>query len=160
MLTYRELTFSWNPVASDCLATHYNILASNCGSCPTTTNHTTVTCTDIPTCDNVCSFAVQTVVCENITGNFSTHINTNTGILFSTETNNVYIASIGSLTTALIVSITALSTVIVVILARSKAKIEAALDLQATNRTGRSIQMESMYEDPLPSVSTMHSHTR
>ena len=32
----------------DCPAIHYNILASNCGSCPTTTNLTTVTCTNAP----------------------------------------------------------------------------------------------------------------
>ena len=70
----RQLIFSWSPVAPDCPAIHYNILASNCGSCPTTTNHTTVACTNVPTDGSVCDFSVQSVVCENITGNFSKSI--------------------------------------------------------------------------------------
>ena len=65
----KEITFSWSPVAPDCpYIIYYNILASNCGSCPTTTN---VTCTDLPDDDSMCSFAIQTVVCGNITGNWS-----------------------------------------------------------------------------------------
>jgi hypothetical protein len=67
----RQLTFSWSPVAPDCPAIHYNILASNCGSCPTTTNHTNVTCTDVPTNGNACRFALETVVCGHIIGNKS-----------------------------------------------------------------------------------------
>ena len=51
-----------------CPVLHYDILASNCGSCPTTTTNTTVTCTDVPTDGSVCTFAVQTVVCGNIYG--------------------------------------------------------------------------------------------
>ena len=62
----KEITFTWNPVAPDCPAIHYNILASNCGSCPKTTNHTTVTCTDVHN-GSMCMLAVQTVVCGNIT---------------------------------------------------------------------------------------------
>ena len=64
----RELTFEWSPVGSDCPTIHYNILASNCGSCPTITNHTNVTCTGVPSDDNVCIVSVQPVVCGNITG--------------------------------------------------------------------------------------------
>ena len=71
----RQLTFSWSPVDPDCPAIHYNILALNCGSCPTTTNHTNVTCTDIPTDGSKCAFAIRTVVCENITGKFSEAMN-------------------------------------------------------------------------------------
>ena len=68
----KGITFSWSPVAPDCPTTiHYNILASNCGSCPTTTNHTNVTCTGIPSNDSLCNFSIQTVVCGNITGNWS-----------------------------------------------------------------------------------------
>jgi hypothetical protein len=70
----RRLTFSWSPVTPDCPAIHYNILASNCGSCPTTTNHTNVTCTDVPTDGSVCTFAVRSIVCGSITGNFSESI--------------------------------------------------------------------------------------
>ena len=62
------LTFTWSPVAPDyeysVFNYTYNILASNCGSCPTTTNYTTVTCTDVPTNGSTCTFAVQAVVCE------------------------------------------------------------------------------------------------
>ena len=65
------ITFTWNTNSPDCPAIHYNILASNCGSCPTTTNYTTVTCTDVPTDGSMCTFAVQTVVCGNITGESS-----------------------------------------------------------------------------------------
>ena len=68
-------TFTWSPVAPDCPTVYYNILASNCGSCPTTTNHTTVTCTDVPTNGSTCTFAVQTVVCGNVFGNSSDSIN-------------------------------------------------------------------------------------
>ena len=67
----KKVTLSWSPVALDYPAIHYNILASNCGSCPTTTNHTNVTCTDLPSDDSMCNFAIQTVVCGNITGNWS-----------------------------------------------------------------------------------------
>ena len=70
-LVSKQLMFVWSPVAPDCPTVHYNILASNCGSCPTTTNHTTVTCTDVPTDGSTCIFAVQTAVCGNIVGELS-----------------------------------------------------------------------------------------
>ena len=73
-LDLRTLTWTWSAVAPDCTAVHYNILASNCGSCPTTTNHTTVTCTDVPNYDSTCSFSVQTVVCGDIVGNSSDEV--------------------------------------------------------------------------------------
>ena len=66
----REITFEWTPFAPFCPTIHYNILSSNCGSCPTTTTNTTVTCTDVPTDGSMCTFAVQTEVC-GVTGNFS-----------------------------------------------------------------------------------------
>ena len=65
----RQLGFNWSPIVPDCPAIHYNIIASNCGSCLTTTNHTTVTCTDVPTNGSNCTFVVQTVVCGYISGN-------------------------------------------------------------------------------------------
>ena len=70
-LSLRHVTFAWSPVApdSDCPAIHYSTVTSNCGSCPTTTNHTTVTCVDIPTDGSTCAFAVRVVVCGNVTGN-------------------------------------------------------------------------------------------
>ena len=67
----RRLTFSWSPVVPDCPVIHYNILASNCGSCSTTTNHTNVTCTDLPTENSVCTLAIQTVLCGSLIGDKS-----------------------------------------------------------------------------------------
>ena len=66
-----KITFTWSPVAPTCPSLHYNILSTNCGSCPTTTTNTTVTCTDVPTDGSLCTFAVQTFVCGNVDGNFS-----------------------------------------------------------------------------------------
>ena len=74
----RHLTFSWSPVAPDCPAIHYNILASNCGSCPTTTNHTTATCTDVPPENIVCTFAIQPVMCGSLVGNKSDPVSVTT----------------------------------------------------------------------------------
>ena len=70
-ISSRQLVFNWSPVAPDCPAIHYNILTSNCGSCPTTTTHTTAICTDVPIDGSVCMFALQTVVCGKIVGNSS-----------------------------------------------------------------------------------------
>ena len=63
----KRFTFSWSPVTTDCSTIHYKILASNCGSCPTNTTHTNATCTGVPTDSSVCTFAIQAVVCGNIT---------------------------------------------------------------------------------------------
>ena len=63
------LTFSWTVPVLGCHDVIFNIQASNCGSCPTTTKYTSATCTDVPTDGSMCTFAVQTVVCGNITGN-------------------------------------------------------------------------------------------
>ena len=160
----QELTFSWSPVAPDCPAIHYNILASNCGSCPSTTNHTTVTCTDVPTDGTVCTFAVQTVVCRNITGNRSNPVR---GTIYPTQdqdlsysdTNTAYLISTTSLATALIVCVVvSTTTVIALILRRSKAKINTTLELlhKAEGTTGN----EPMYEDvtgPSPLVSGINT---
>ena len=70
----RQITFTWSRVVTNCsnlINIHYRILASNCGSCPNTTNHTTVTCTDVPTKGGLCTFAVQAVVCGDFARNLS-----------------------------------------------------------------------------------------
>ena len=69
-----QLTFDWNPVAPDCQAVEYHIRASNCGSCPITTNNTSVTCTDV-TSDGLCIFFVETVVCGSIITNQNDTLN-------------------------------------------------------------------------------------
>jgi hypothetical protein len=64
-LESREITFNWTEIAPECPAIKYNIQASNCGSCPTTTNHTTVTCTKVPTNGGMymCMFTIKIVIC-------------------------------------------------------------------------------------------------
>ena len=72
-LSLREITFKWSksPAAPDCPSLHYNILASNCGSCPTTTTNTTVTCTDVPTNGSMCTFSIESVVCGKVVNLFN-----------------------------------------------------------------------------------------
>ena len=172
----RKLTFAWSSVSPDCPADHYNILASNCGSCPTTTNHTTVTCIDVPTNGSVCTFALQTVVCGNITGIESDPVSSNfyateqtrapIGIIHPTDnevmhhsdttemlgnhnsdTNMVHMIFISTLATALIVSTVVFITVMVIISTTSKAKIKAVRE--HSNRPEGTIHAhdEPMYED-------------
>ena len=70
-----QFTFSWRHVQiNNCSATRYNIIADRCGArCPNTTTHNTITCTGWTITRSPCtfSFALQTVVCEDITGNMS-----------------------------------------------------------------------------------------
>ena len=78
LISYQKLykfmiAFQWNTHPPNCHPT-YNILSSNCGLCPTTTNQTTVTCTDVPTDDGVCMLAVQTVVCGRFVGELSPYV--------------------------------------------------------------------------------------
>ena len=66
-----QLTFNWTSVDVLCDSVSYKIISSNCGRCPLVTTNTTVTCTNIVASGQVCIFAVQTVVCGNLTGNMS-----------------------------------------------------------------------------------------
>ena len=66
-----NFNLTWSRVDSDCLSVHYNILASNCDSCPTTTNQANVTCTNTSTDNSTCVFTIKTVACGNTTGNVS-----------------------------------------------------------------------------------------
>ena len=66
-----QLTFAWNPVTLECSALHYSIFATNCGICPSTTIHNTVTCTAYHV-STLCLFAVQSVFCgDSTTANIS-----------------------------------------------------------------------------------------
>ena len=69
-----HLTFHWSPVSSNCNAVHYCITSSNCGHCPNRVNSTSVTCSGPFINDQLCTFAVQTVVCDNVVGNESNRI--------------------------------------------------------------------------------------
>ena len=70
-----HLRFSWSPVSLCCPSIQYHIVASNqCGECPTTTTANTVTCSGNYTqltSDHPCSFAVRTVVCDDLIGDVS-----------------------------------------------------------------------------------------
>lgn len=76
------ITFNWSEVTSSCPGLFYrtNIISQNCHSiiiCPIIkTPDTTVTCTMSYVTDpnnfSSCEFAVQTVVCDGIAGDFST----------------------------------------------------------------------------------------
>ena len=173
-LALRKLTFSWSPVAPDCPAIHY-VLALNCGSCPTTTNHTNVTCTDVPINYSICTFAVQTVVCGNITSNISDPINitlytiestvrTSNDSLHPTENqgthnssttettgiNNsaisqVYIISFSCLATSLFMGVVVASIIVIATFLRSKAKTRAVC-IQS-NRAKESTHNEPAYEN-------------
>ena len=69
-----QLIFQWSSVVPSCKAIHYYINASNCGHCPNVTNDTTVTCTSFSLENQICLLAIQTVVCDNITGSESRRV--------------------------------------------------------------------------------------
>ena len=165
----KELTFTWSSVAPDCPTIHYNILASNCGSCPTTTNHTNVACIDVSTNGSNCTLAVQTVACRNITGNISEPIS----IIFyptkaysdateSVGTHNLdcnlraHTASIGFLATALIISVVVSIIGITIVLTKSKIiAIFGRSNSEDEGSTHVHVHAESSYEEvavPSPSV--------
>ena len=77
----RRITFTWSPVTPGCQLQSivYYILASNCGSCPTTTNQINATCTDVPTgpsanSTTACTFALQAIICDFVIGRRSSPI--------------------------------------------------------------------------------------
>ena len=163
----RKLTFSWSIVSTDCVALiHYNIQASNCGSCPTITNHTNATCTEVPTNVTTCMFAIQTVVCGNITWsveiitNNTFHHNMGTDSL---STDTAYIISISSLATALIVCTAVCLTVMIIMSIRNRARNKAATEFHLLKRGSRTTQADSMCEDvttpllPVGTISTQDS---
>ena len=64
-----QLHFTWDPVAPACYALQYNINASNCGRCPSTTISTSITCTDVEVDgEEICRFGISTVVCSDVIG--------------------------------------------------------------------------------------------
>ena len=185
----QSISFNWSQSCAAANSDNYNILASNCGSCPTTTNHTNVTCTDVvPITGRQCIFAVQTLVCGNVTGDASDPISivfyeltvtsverqhpteiqsmhnsdsTATVGVDNSETNTAapYIITIGFLIATLLVCEVVSITAIAIILRRSKAKINVALESHRAEGTTQ-VREEPMYEDvtgPLPSVSVINT---
>ena len=130
----------------------------------------------------MCTFALQTVVCGNITGIESDPVsitfyateqtraqisilhptdkevihNSDTTEILGNHNSDTYMISISSLATALIVSTVVFVSVIVIISTRSKAKIKAAH--KQSNGAEGTIHDEPMYEDltgPSPSVNVI-----
>ena len=71
-----QLTFSWSPVTTNCPSVHYNINATNCGSCSdrlsvTTSTSSLITCNISSTPPPTCTLTFQTVVCGSILGTIS-----------------------------------------------------------------------------------------
>ena len=66
-ITSDKINFQWSPVNSICSNVKYNVLTSNCGTCPNTTASTTITCNNAIESDIIeCRVYVQTVVCGNV----------------------------------------------------------------------------------------------
>ena len=70
---FSEVFFKWSPLNLTCPALSYSTTTENCGMCITDYNSAVTTCTNYPKIDseNVCRFTVQSVICNNITGNSS-----------------------------------------------------------------------------------------
>ena len=85
-----RLVFQWSPVTPSCETVHYLINASNCGQCLNKTNDTTVICTDfaVDNYSQVCLLSVQTVVCDNVTGNESSSVQVNLRGMFQLSCTN------------------------------------------------------------------------
>ena len=64
-----KVVFNWSIPIPNCHALLYSITSSNCGSCPTTSTDTNVTCTDVPMNGSVCRLHVQAVFCEGVNAN-------------------------------------------------------------------------------------------
>ena len=71
-ITQTYLLFHWNQISwagsGSCSSLIYNIIASNCGTCPNSTTSLFATCTNMTINGEICSFAVETEVCGNIIG--------------------------------------------------------------------------------------------
>ena len=70
------LKFNWTAV-SNCVPLLYETSASeSCGACPRHTTVASASCAfNFSHVPGVCGFAVRTIVCDNITGNWSKPIN-------------------------------------------------------------------------------------
>ena len=106
----------------------------------------------------MCTFAIQTVLCGTLIGNKSDPVTVHTETSqernnADMSTNTAYLATISSLVVALITSVVVFTIAIIIILQRSK----VIKELQSPNRAVSSTQMESMYEDPIPSVSAINT---
>ena len=101
----------------------------------------------------MCAFAVQTVVCDDVTGIKSESIsivveNSRSYYAEVPKNDTIRIASVGFLVTSLVVCIAVSTTVIVIVLNMNKAKVKAVLNnLWLKNRATTAHGGESMYDD-------------
>ena len=151
----RRLTFNWGSVAPDCLSLHYNILSSNCGSCPTTTTNTTVTCTDVPVGVSdlmLCNFSVQATSCGKIISLYKNDpvgifeersITTQDLIQLTSDSVSLPKHILGLISVSVLALLMTISTVVlattVVLLLKRKSKIQAELDQEKKQRSGEEI---------------------
>lgn len=73
----RQITFMWDAPMTMCEVLYYIINATNCGTCPKTSNSTTIICTDFEgylSTPQLCRMTIQTVVCNNIVGSQSNEV--------------------------------------------------------------------------------------
>ena len=110
--------------------TLYDILASNCGSCPNTTNYTNVTCTDIPTNDTTCTFAIQTVVCTDLISIkvLNTRPSHDRDTMEHASNDSMLIASVIFLVASLATCIAVSVMVIAYVLMNNRARIKSIFD--------------------------------
>ena len=141
-LSLREITFKWSksPVVLDCPSLHYNITTSNCGSCPTTTTNTTVTCTDVPTDGSVCTFSIESVVCGKVVNLFNNTIHIPMNVTDTSSCHYGFNVAIAS--TSLLAGISFVySTVVTVLIIVNKRK------KQAIRKTTEQETPDVLYED-------------
>ena len=72
-----KINFRWSSLTlsdSPCPPIKYKITAVNCGLCPGATDNTSVTCIFKMNPDQMCTFSVQSVACDNSTGSASSHV--------------------------------------------------------------------------------------
>lgn len=63
-----NLIIDWSQFASNCSIEQYFINTSNCGSCPASTIHNNIICTNTPTDSSDCMITIQSKVHDNIYG--------------------------------------------------------------------------------------------
>ena len=140
------ITFSWSQIPFECQSLCYNILASNCGTCPATTTLTSVTCTDTPTDDGVCMFAVQVVVCnvsvymskyDIVSVNLSYHGTLGSTAISAFETcNDFEVRFYAALTSAcFFATLFFISICFTLLCLKRKTKVESALELPTAAST-------------------------
>ena len=153
-LSLREVTFKWSksPVqlVLDCPSLHYNITSSNCGSCPTTTTNTTVTCTDIPTETDasMCTFSIESIVCGKVVNLFNDTIHIPMNMTDTSSCDYGFYIAIASTSSVLAGMSFVYATVVTVLMIVNKRK------KKATRKTTEQESPDVLYEDvELPEAS-------